>query len=119
MALVDPFTFPLARTLVLLVILPEHTSPIRTLFWMVTLTSVVGPLLGGLLVRRPPHEMAPRLPDPLLLTVVFFMSKAAPLSKMPAPGLLFTTQVSMWRVIVALGSGAALMPMPVAGLALP
>ena len=119
MALVEPFAFPLARMLVVLVTLPEHTSPIRPLFWMVTSLRVVRPPAGGLLARMPPHEIAPRLPEPLLLTVVFRISNAAPLSSMPPPGLLITAQVSMWRVTVELGSGAALIPIPVAGLAVP
>ena len=56
---------------------------------------------------------------PFPLTVVFRMSKAAPLRRMPPPGLPVTVHVSMCRVTVEPESGEALMPMPVAGLAVP
>lgn len=84
---------------------------------MLTRLRVVGPLVGRLCTKMPPQLKLPFGPFPLM--VAFLMSKAAPLSKMPPPGLPVTAQVSMWRVTVEPVPGVALMPMPVARLELP
>lgn len=112
---VEPLTFPEANTLLLAVMVDVHDRPTWPLLWMVTRLIAIVLAVGGFWTRMPPHLMAPAVPDPLLLTVLFLMSNAAPLSKMPPPGLLTTAQVSRWRVVPAV----ALIPIPLAGLAIP
>ncbi len=111
--------FPVARTPVPWM-LPAQDNPAGLLVLIVTKFRLVVPLDGRASTLIPPQGLPPVVcPGPFPLTDVFLMSKAAPLSSMPPPGLLVTAQVSMWRVTVEPGSGAALMPIPVCGLALP
>lgn len=114
-ALVELLLFPLAST-PMPVMAPEHDSPTCLLFWIVTRLRVVGPLAGRASTLIPPYDApAGAVPGPFPVMVVFLISKAAPLNRMPPPGLLMTAQVSMWRVVPVM----ALIPMPVAGLAVP
>lgn len=61
------------------------------MFWTVTRSRRDGPAAGGLLMRMPPQDVIGRnKPGPFPVTKVFRMSKPAPSSWMPPPGLLAT-----------------------------
>ena len=87
--------FPVDRTPVPRM-LPAQDSPDGLLVLMFAKLRFVVPLDGRASTLMPPHGVPPVVcPGPFPLTVMFLISKAAPLRRMPPPGLLITAQVSM------------------------
>jgi hypothetical protein len=75
---------------------PAQDRPAGLLVLIVTKLIFVVPLDGRASTLMPPHGVPPVVcPGPFPFTVTFLKSKAAPLRRMPPPGLLMTAQVSM------------------------